>query len=86
MMDSDKPRYEWGERVRAIADLFNDGSYPEQPLDARLVQCGEAGEIVQVGRHTESGTVVYMVEFALNRVVGCLEPELLPLLSNGGAL
>jgi nitrogen fixation protein NifZ len=75
-----------GERVRAAVDLFNDGSSPEQPIDIRLVQCGEAGEIVQVGQHTDSGTVVYMVEFALDRMVGCLETELLPLQSNGGAL
>jgi nitrogen fixation protein NifZ len=86
MMDAHKARYGWGERVRAAADLFNDGSYPEQPVDIRLVQCGEAGEIVQVGQHTDSGTVVYMVEFAQDRVVGCLEPELLPLQSNGGVL
>lgn len=85
MMEAKAPRYEWGQRVLAAADLFNDGSYPEQPLEALLVQNREAGEIVQVGQHTDSGTVVYMVEFALNRVVGCFEQELAPFQSNGGA-
>jgi nitrogen fixation protein NifZ len=85
MMESSVPRYEWGQRVQAAADLFNDGSYPEQPLEALLVQCGEAGEVMQVGHHTDSGTVVYMVEFPLNRVVGCFEQELAPWQSNGGA-
>jgi len=85
-MDASTPRYTWGQRVQAAEDLFNDGTYPEQPLEALLVQSGEAGEIVQIGKHTDSGTVVYMVEFARNRVVGCLEPELLPSQSNGGAL
>jgi nitrogen fixation protein NifZ len=65
--------------------LFNDGCYPEQPSAALLVQNGEAGEVVQVGHHTDSGTVVYMVEFALNRIVGCFEQELEPWQSNGGA-
>jgi nitrogen fixation protein NifZ len=69
MMESSAPRYEWGQRVQAAADLFNDGS----------------GEVVQVGHHTDSGTVVYMVEFALNRIVGCFEQELEPWQSNGGA-
>ena len=85
-MDASTPRYTWGQRVQAAEDLFNDGTYPEQPLEALLIQRGETGEIVQIGKHTDSGTVVYMVEFARNRVVGCLEPELLPSQSNGGAL
>jgi len=85
-MDASTPRYTWGQRVQAAEDLFNDGTYPEQPLEALLVQSGETGEIVQIGKHTDSGTVVYMVEFARNRVVGCLEPELLLSQSNGGAL
>jgi nitrogen fixation protein NifZ len=85
MMGTIAPRYGWGQRVLAAADLFNDGSYPEQPTDALLVSCGEAGEVVQVGQHTDSGTVVYMVEFALNRVVGCCEQELAPWQENGGA-
>jgi nitrogen fixation protein NifZ len=79
------PRYEWGQRVQAAAELFNDGSYPEQLSAILLVQSGEAGEVVQVGHHADSGTVVYMVEFALNRIVGCFEQELEPWQSNGGA-
>jgi nitrogen fixation protein NifZ len=85
-MDASTPRYTWGQRVQAAEDLFNDGTYPEQPLEALLVQSGEAGEIVQIGKHTDSGTIIYMVEFARSRVVGCLEPELLPLQSMEGAL
>jgi nitrogen fixation protein NifZ len=85
MMETSEPRYEWGQRVQTAADLFNDGSYPDRPLAALLVKSGEAGEVVQVGHHTDSGTVVYMVEFALNRVVGCFEQELEPRQSNEGA-
>jgi nitrogen fixation protein NifZ len=84
-METSAPRYEWGQRVQAASDLLNDGSYPEQPPEALLVQNGEAGDVVQVGRHTDSGTVVYLVEFALNRIVGCFEQELEPAQSNGGA-
>ena len=84
-METCAPRYEWGQSVLAATDLFNDGSYPEAPSEALLIQSGEAGEVVQVGRHTESETVVYMVEFASNRVVGCFENELAPAQSNGGA-
>jgi nitrogen fixation protein NifZ len=85
MMEASAPRYKWGQQVQAAADLYNDGSYPEHPYDALLVQCGESGEVVQVGQHTDSGTVVYMVEFPLNKVVGCVEQELSTQQSNGGA-
>jgi len=85
MMQTTNPRYEWGQRVQAAVELFNDGSYPVLPAEALLVSSGEVGEVVQVGQPTESGTVVYMVEFALNKVVGCFEPELAPCLSSGGA-
>jgi len=77
-MEATNPRFEWGQRVRAAANLFNDGTFPEQPANALLVRKGEAGDIVQVGRHEDSGTLVYLVEFALNQVVGCIEPELMP--------
>jgi nitrogen fixation protein NifZ len=84
-MQASAPRYEWGQHVEAAADLFNDGSYPQQSSEGLLVQNGEAGEVVQVGRHTDSGTVIYIVEFTRNRVVGCFEHELAPAQSNGGA-
>lgn len=77
--------FDWGQRVQAAADLFNDGSYPEEPVDALLVRAGESGEIVQVGSHIESGKVVYMVEFAADRLIGCFEPELTPAESRGAA-
>jgi len=68
--------FQWGQKIRTIADLRNDGSYPDWPEDALIVQCGERGEIVQVGLHVESNTPIYLVEFSRNRVVGCLETEI----------
>jgi nitrogen fixation protein NifZ len=70
------PRFQWGQRVQAIFPLYNDGTFPEFPAQALLVQIGDAGEIVQVGTHVDSNTTVYMVEFGPNRVVGCLEQEI----------
>jgi nitrogen fixation protein NifZ len=78
-MEPTQPKYQWGQRVRASLDLFNDGSFPEQPLEALLVKTGDAGEVVQVGMHVETNRPVYLVEFAPNRVVGCLEDEIAPL-------
>lgn len=83
MIEPTVPKYQWGQRVKANIDLFNDGSYPDAPPKALLAQSGEAGEIVQVGTHTETNTVIYLVEFAEDRVVGCLEEEIIPLLEAG---
>lgn len=76
---SAEPKYQWGQRVSAQIDLFNDGTFPDQPDEALLVTSGDAGEIVRIGRHTESNRPVYLVEFAGNRVIGCLEEEIAPL-------
>jgi len=76
MIDPKMPKYDWGQRVVAAIDLFNDGSFPDCETDTLLVEQGCTGEIVQVGMHEESATPVYMVEFPSNRVVGCLEDEI----------
>jgi len=73
------PRFQWGQRVVALTDLHNDGSFPNAELEALLASVGDEGEIVQVGMHTDSNTPVYLVEFADKRVLGCVEEEIAPL-------
>ncbi len=73
------PKYEWGQRVQVVEDLFNDGSYPDQPVDALLAKSGDLGEIVNIGTIEETKRPLYLVEFESSRfVIGCLEEELLP--------
>ncbi len=76
MYDLREPIYQWGQPVRAAVDLVNDGSFPDQPVEALLVAAGAIGEIVNVGHHGESNTPVYLVEFGERLVVGCFEQEL----------
>lgn len=73
---SETPKFDWGQRVRAAIDLVNDGSYPDKPVDALLAPVGTVGEIVNVGRHTETEIFVYLVEFSEKLVIGCLEEEI----------
>jgi len=82
-METINPRFERGQRVRAAQNLFNDGTYCEQLAHAMLVRRGEAGDIVRVAREAGSGRFVYLVEFALNQVIGCLEYELMPWCTSG---
>ncbi len=76
MMEPRLPKYAWGERVQAAVDLYNDGSYPDKGVEELLVAEGTVGEVLRVGSHQESKTPVYLVEFAGERVVGCLEQEI----------
>lgn len=76
MSDSAIPKFQWGQPVWTLVDLFNDGSFPGVPDAALLVAAGDRGEVVQIGAHVETNTNVYMVEFDGSRVVGCLEDEL----------
>ncbi len=78
MIDERVAKYEWGQRVRTSVDLYNDGSFPGSAEGELLAANGDAGEIVNVGMHTESNTPVYLVEFPGSRVVGCLEEEIVP--------
>jgi len=82
MSDAEAPRFQWGQPVVTVVDLFNDGSYPNAPEDALLVATGDRGEVVQIGAHVDSNTTVYLVEFSENRVIGCLEDELLAIPQN----
>jgi len=79
MIEPRLPKYQWGQRVKALVDLHNDGSFPDAPAKALLVGVGDTGEIVHVGSHTESNTPIYLVEFSERLVVGCLEEEITPL-------
>lgn len=85
MFELREPKFQWGQRVAAQVEIFNDGSYPEVGEDELLVPPGATGEIVQVGHHEEGNLPIYMVEFGGlslgNRpcVVGVFEEEIAPL-------
>lgn len=79
-MNGIEPRtaqYSWGQRVIALDDLINDGSYPQREPQAVLAERGAVGEIVNVGHATQANEPVYLVEFGAC-VIGCLEDEIAP--------
>lgn len=77
MHEPRQPIYAWGQRVQALVDLRNDGSYPDVAGDALLIAQGGIGEIVRIGHHTEADMPVYLVDFG-SRVLGCMEDEIAP--------
>lgn len=69
------PKFQWGQPVRATADLYNDGSLPDIGEDQLLIAAGGPGEIVNVGLHTEANVPLYLVDFGLV-VLGVTEDEI----------
>lgn len=78
MLDPQEPKFQWGQPVVTTADLINDGSFPDAPIDALLAAQGTRGEIVNVGLVEETREPVYLVEFQDGKVVGVFESEIAP--------
>ncbi|OIR17824.1 NifZ domain protein [mine drainage metagenome] len=76
MAEQQIPKYQWGQTISCKTDITNDGSYPDAPVDALLVELGTQGEIVNVGNIEENGAPIYLVEFSNGKVVGVLEDEI----------
>ena len=76
-MDVRLPKYYVNQKVKAVQDIFNDGSYPAEK-DKLLINSGMSGVVVQTGHHSENNIPVYMVDFENKFVVGCFEEEIIP--------
>lgn len=78
MCEEGYQRYEYGEQVRVVRNVRNDGTYPGLDVGAPLVRRGSVGYVVNVGTFLQD-QVIYTVHF-LNegRMVGCREEELIP--------
>jgi nitrogen fixation protein NifZ len=73
-----KPRYDYGDAVRVIRNLRNDGTYPGLDVGAPLMRRGSVGHVVNLGTFLQD-QIIYSVHFLdRQRIVGCREEELIP--------
>ncbi|MET0065332.1 MAG: nitrogen fixation protein NifZ [Candidatus Thiodiazotropha sp.] len=71
-----RPKYEYGQAVRVVRNLRNDGTYPGEPTGRLLVRRGSVGYIRDVGTFLQD-QLIYSVDFLdANMRVGCREQEL----------
>ena len=71
-----RPRFEYGEAVRVIRNLRNDGTYPGQDTGSLLVRRGSVGYVRDVGTFLQD-QLIYSIDFIeLGIRVGCREQEL----------
>ncbi len=70
-------RWDYGEPVRLIRNVRNDGTYPGLDMGAPLVRRGSIGYVVDVGTFLQD-QIIYSVNFLdEGRTVGCREEELI---------
>ncbi len=74
-----RPRFDYGEAVRAIRPVRNDGTYPGMATGTLLVRRGSVGYVHHIGLFLQD-QIIYAVHFIDNgnRLVGCREQELIP--------
>jgi len=71
-----RPIYEYGDEVRVLRNVRNDGTFPGQPTGSLLVRRGNTGFVRDVGTFLQD-QIVYSVHFIEgDRIVGCREEEL----------
>lgn len=73
-----RPKYEYGDSVRVIRNVRNDGTFPGLETGALLVRRGSVGFVKDVGTFLQD-QIIYSVHFMQqDRMVGCREEELQP--------
>ncbi len=71
-----RPKFEYGEAVRVIRNVRNDGTYPGAPTGRLLIRRGSVGYVRDVGTFLQD-QLIYSVDFLeAGRMVGCREQEL----------
>jgi nitrogen fixation protein NifZ len=69
---------EYGDQVRLIRNVRNDGTYPGAPRGELLVRRGSLGFVRDVGTFLQD-QIIYSVHFLdVDKLVGCREQELQP--------
>jgi len=74
-----KPEYDFGDQVRLIRNVRNDGTYPGMDIGEFLVKRGSTGHVLSVGTFLQD-QLIYTVHFLESDLkVGCRGEELIPL-------
>jgi len=73
-----RPAYEYGDEVRVIRNVRNDGTYPGKEIGEFLLRRGSVGYVQNVGTYLQE-YIIYSVHFIeADVLIGCREDELIP--------
>jgi nitrogen fixation protein NifZ len=73
-----QPRFDYGDEVRVVRTLRNDGTFPGLDVGIVLVRQGSVGHIRNVGTFLQDQIIYAVHFFDIDRTVGCREEELIP--------
>lgn len=72
-----RPAFEYGDEVRVIRNIRNDGTYPGMDVGTLLIRRGAVGCVYDVGTYLQD-QLIYRVNFIdQGKTVGCREEELI---------
>ena len=72
-----RPAFEYGDEVRVIRNVRNDGTYPGMAMGDLIVRKGAVGCVYDVGTYLQD-QLIYKVHFLdEGRTVGCRQEELI---------
>ncbi|OUD11653.1 nitrogen fixation protein NifZ [Thioflexithrix psekupsensis] len=72
-----RPQFEYGDSVRVVRNVRNDGTFPGKEVGELLVRRGSVGYVRDIGSFLQD-QIIYTVHFVdENRMVGCREEELI---------
>lgn len=71
-----RPKYEYGDAVRVIRNLRNDGTFPGKDTGNLLVRSGSVGYVRDVGTYLQDQLIYSVDFFEAGCMVGCREQEL----------
>jgi nitrogen fixation protein NifZ len=72
-----RPRFDYGDGVRVIRNIRDDGTFPGKDMGDLLVRRGSLGCVLEIGTFLQD-QIIYTVRFMdEDRIVGCREEELI---------
>lgn len=72
-----RPRFDYGDAVRVIRNVRNDGTFPGRPTGDLLVRRGAIGHVRDVGTFLQDQVIYTMHFLDDDMIVGCREEELI---------
>lgn len=70
------PRFEYGDDVRVIRNVRNDGTFPGKEVGELLVRRGSVGHVHDVGTYLQDQLIYRVYFMESGRMIGCREEEL----------
>lgn len=71
------PRFEFGDEVRIVRNVRNDGTYPGVAIGTLLIRRGSTGFVMNVGTFLQDQLIYTVNILEQNKIVGFREEELI---------